>query len=332
MQRATSSSRNINNAQVNTQLVDAGSGYNSTPRVELTGQQPADSAGPASPIDFGQAFTEFRSDAAQLAPCPNTVAMTDPDGTTVPEGEAESGQQIRITLTEGSTDILDVTGDDLNDMANLTFLNPPTATAPLLINVDTSGTGGVFDWDAASRAGIGGAQAPYILWNFGTGTTALTIASGDSIEGSIFAPNAAYTDISPANVEGQIVARQASLGTADQNGGAIHDFPFDATLTCETTPVPNPTTDQPTTSDLSPDEPTSSAPTTAASTTASHTDGSPTGSTGELNGTTGTGGRGGTLATTGSSALPLLVAAGGLLLIGAAVIFAALRRRGDAEV
>lgn len=338
-----------NGAQVNTRIADAGAGYESKPRAELTVQQPAASVGPVSPIDFDAAFTEFRAGATRLALCPNTVAMSDLNGTLVPEGEVGSDRQIRITLEEGRTNVLNVTGDDLNNMANSTFLNPPAATAPLLVNVDTSGTGGEFDWDVATQAGIGGSQAPFILWNFGTGTTAFAIRSGETVEGSIFAPNAEFLNLSPSNVEGQIVAERASLGAAGVNGGEIHDLPFDATLVCETStdPTDSPSmSDSTTTGDLGPGDPTGPA-TSDAVTESSPADGTgDTDSPGSADGTSGTDSNDGNdstdafdgtdsngdaLSTTGTEVGPLLIAAGALLAVGGLVLVAAVRRRGDAR-
>jgi len=319
-----------NGAQVSTRLVASGAGYNGEPRIELVTQQPASSVGPASPIDFAAAFIDFRAKAALLAECPNTVAMTDPNGTTVAKGAVASGQQIRITLEEGKTNVLNLTGDDLNNMANLTFLNAPTATAPLLVNVDTSGTGGALDWDVKTQAGIGGSQAPYVLWNFGD-TEQLTISSGDTVEGSVYAPNAAYLDVSPTNVEGQIVVKSAGLGAVGENGGEVHDFPFTAELACETdtnptaTVTPNPQT-------LTPSDSASAGPSTPGASGTGGMGGTGNGGTDETGSTGGTGGASGgnSLATTGDSLRPLVIAAGALIAVGAAVLGAATVRRRSA--
>ncbi|WP_270111793.1 collagen-binding domain-containing protein [Glycomyces luteolus] len=238
-----------NNASVNTRLVVDAADYNSTPRIELNLQQPIDSVGPASPIDFDAAFAELRLNAADLWACDaNEIAMQDSQGGTVPKGEVQQNQQIRITLPDdgdpATTNILNVTGEDLNAMSDLTFVNEPTEGQPLLINVDTSGTGGELDWRVASQAGISGLQAPYILWNFNDATR-LRITSGDTVEGSILAPDADYSDIDPSNVEGQIIAKNASLGEVGENGGEIHQFPFAATFACETdvSPTESPSDD-----------------------------------------------------------------------------------------
>lgn len=311
-----------NGASQPTRLVPSGAGYDAAPRVELTVRQPAETV-ESSPIDFDAAFAEMSANAELLASCANTVTMYDSreGGSEVAKGEVEPGQQIYITLTEGETNVLNVTGDDLNNMANLTFVNKPTADTPILINVDTSSTGGVFDWDVATQAGVTGADAPYILWNFGD-TTELTLTGGDSVEGSIFAPNADFTDISISNVEGQIVAKSAVLGLMSSDSGELHDYLFAAQLSCERevdpTPSESPTTDGPTSDGPTSDGPTSDGPTSdgptsdgTSSTDATDSDRSPSGG----------------LPITGSSLAIPAVVAGALLAAGALAMFAARRRR-----
>ncbi|THV30185.1 choice-of-anchor A family protein [Glycomyces paridis] len=292
-----------NNASVNTELVAAGSGYNSTPRIQLTVQQPIDSVGPSSPIDFDAAFGELRANADTLVECQANVTMRDGSGNAVAKGAVTQGQNIHVTLEAGVTNVLDVTGEDLNNMGDIVFDGPlPSADTPLLINVDTSGTGGELDWVVAPQSPVSIDQAPYMLWNFGTSTTRLRIAGGDTVEGSILAPNADYSDVSPTNVEGQIVAKNASLGEIGENGGEIHHAPFAAELTCET--------------DV---QPTDGPSTPGGGTTAPGDTTAP--------GTTGPGG--GSLATTGDSLRPLIIAAGALVAVGAAVLVATgLRRKG----
>lgn len=44
-------------------------------------------------------------------------------GSPIAQGEVAPGQQVFITLTEGRTNVLEVTGEDSNNMADLTFVN-----------------------------------------------------------------------------------------------------------------------------------------------------------------------------------------------------------------
>ncbi|GAA3063367.1 hypothetical protein GCM10017562_31030 [Streptomyces roseofulvus] len=241
--------KDANNATVKTQVVAAGQGHGSTPRIELTVEQPALSVGPHPGLmDFTGLFAAYRDRADALASCAATVELQDPG---------------RITLDDGRTNVLRLTGEELNALSELTFLDRPTARSPLVIDVDTRASGSVFTWDVPNMAGVSGADAPYILWNF-SDATALTIATGDSVEGTVYAPRAHVTDLDPANIEGDVVAKALTAGpleatrAADVNAGEIHFFPFAADLSCEggTSPTPDPS---PSTSEPAPeptDEPT----------------------------------------------------------------------------
>ncbi|MEU5871897.1 choice-of-anchor A family protein [Glycomyces sp. NPDC047369] len=316
----------INNASVNTHVVAKGAGYDSTPRLELNTQQPLSSI-ESSPIDFDAAFAELRSNAAKLSVCDaHEVEMKNERMIVVPKGQVMAGERISITLEPGATNVLNVTGEDLNNMSELVFTNQPTSTMPLLINVDTSGTGGEMDWLVKNQPGAGGgAGAPYILWNFGD-TTRLTLTGGDTVEGSILAPDADYTDLSASNVEGQIIAKNALHGDVGSSGGEIHQFPFAAELSCDEDIVsPDTTTEEPTT-----DGPTSDGPTSCEPESPSETTGEPSSDAPTSNGPT-TGGASQSpsdgdcvpLATTGSSLGPVVFGAAALVVVGAGVVAAA---------
>ncbi|NUQ88890.1 MAG: choice-of-anchor A family protein [Glycomyces artemisiae] len=320
-----------NNASVNTHVVADGAGYNSTPRLELDTQEPLSSV-ESSPIDFDAAFRQLRSNARKLSTCfAHKVEMKNPQGATVAKGEVQSDERISITLEPGATNILNVTGEDLNDMSELVFTNQPTATMPLLINVDTSNTGGELDWDVANQPGAGGGNgAPYILWNFND-TSRLTLTGGDTVEGSILAPDADYTDLSASNVEGQIIAKNAVHGDIGFSGGEIHQFPFAAELACDTSePSPDDITDVPSSGSPTSDAPTSGGPTTDSPSSGEPTSGSSTGDTGSPSGgtdTTTTDGGFSPLATTGSSLGPIAFGAVALILLGTGTVVAASMRR-----
>lgn len=316
-----------NNASVNTHVVADGAGYNSTPRIELDTQEPLSSV-ESSPIDFAAAFAQLRANASDLYACDaHEVEMKNDRMTVIPKGEVQPGTQIRITLEPGVTNVLNVTGEDLNNMTELVFANQPTADTPLLINVDTSGTGGEMDWFVKNQPGAGGGNgAPYMLWNFND-TSRLTLTGGDTVEGSILAPDADYTDLSASNVEGQIIAKNAVHGDIGFSGGEIHQFPFAAELACEddVPPSTNATTDAPTTDTPSSDAPTSDGPTSGGPTTGDATSdtGSPSGGTDS----TTSGGGFSPLATTGSSLGPIAFGAAALILLGTGAVVAASMRR-----
>jgi choice-of-anchor A domain-containing protein len=302
-----------NFASVNTRLVVAGADYNSTPRIELDLQQPLASVGSTSPIDFDAAFTELRANAADLYACEaHEVAMEDDQAQTIPKGGVAQGQQVRISLDEGFTNVLNVTGEDLNNMADMVFVDQPTADTPLLINVDTSGAGGEMGWDVKNQTAVSGNEAPYILWNFND-TTRLRL-TGATVEGSILAPDADYSDISSSNVEGQIIATNVNLGEVGQSGGEIHNFPFAGTLTCE--------------DDVEPasSEPTD-APTTWDSTTSGGGGGADETTGGWDDGSAESGGD--ALDTTGNGLGAFVIGAASLVTVGAVALFSSRRKRTD---
>ncbi|MFB6835223.1 collagen-binding domain-containing protein [Streptomyces hydrogenans] len=266
--------QDANQATVKTRVVATGTGHDSTPRVELGVEQPALSVGPHPGLmDFTGLFATYRDRADALTGCAANVEVQDPG---------------RITLDGTRTNVLRLTGRQLDDLSELTFLDAPTKSGPLVIDVDTTATGGVFTWNVPNLAGVSGEDAPYILWNFAD-ATAITLATGDSVEGTIYAPRAHLTDLDPSNIEGDVVVKALTAGpleatrAADVNAGEIHYFPFAAELSCEdTSPTPSPS---PSTTEPSPDpsttEPSPDPSTTEPSPDPSTTEPSPDPSTTE---------------------------------------------------
>ncbi|WP_415938216.1 collagen-binding domain-containing protein [Streptomyces sp. 039-1] len=239
--------QDANGASVNTHLVADGAAYDSTPRVELTTQQSAASVAQGGLMDFTSLFSAYRDRSDTMAGCAANVTLLDGNGNPLPDQSSiPPGSDIKISLTEGRTNVLRLTGEQLNNIGVLTFLDPPTSDTPLLIDVDTTATGGDFTWHTPTMAGVSGDQAPYILWNF-TDATDITIADGDEVEGTLYAPRAKLTDLDPSNIEGDVIVRELVAGPlADSSGGPvnageIHYFPFDAQLRCDSTPTPSAT-------------------------------------------------------------------------------------------
>jgi choice-of-anchor A domain-containing protein len=233
-----------NGANVNTEVVKKGSAYNSQPRVQLTAQQSAASVHQSGLMDFTSLFSDYRDRADTMAGCASTVQLLDDAGAPLPTA-IPAGTNAFVALTPGKTNVLRLTGEQLNNLSELTFLDQPSADTPLLITVDTTGTGGSFTWHTPTMAGVSGTQAPYILWNFADATD-ITIADGDTVEGTLYAPRAKLTDLDASNIEGDIITRElvagplsGGAGGGAVNAGEIHYFPFDADLQCDGTPTPN---------------------------------------------------------------------------------------------
>jgi choice-of-anchor A domain-containing protein len=233
-----------NNAAVNTRILNVNTNYDATPRIELTTTQSAASVGADPGLDVDGLFGDFRARSAQLATCPATVNLTDANGNPLTAPYAP-GTQAYFTLEPGRTNVLNIRAEDLNALSVLTFRSQPTAATPLLINVDTTGVGGVYAWDSPNMAGIGGPQAQYVLFNF-PDATSVQHMSGDSIQGTVYAPGATFIDTTSSNVQGNIVAREYQmLGVGVQpvpTAGGVTNFPFATTLQClAATPSPSAT-------------------------------------------------------------------------------------------
>ena len=145
-----------------------------------------------------------------------------------------SGARGRLSLTPGMTNVLTMTTADLANLSEITYLNPPTASTPLLINV----VGDPFKGQIPNQAGIGGSQAPYILWNFPEAQT-IKVTGGASHRGHDL--RAARDPDLGADPEhrGQrhrehVQPRRPEPGRAAPR--EIHDFPFNAKLSCAGAP------------------------------------------------------------------------------------------------
>jgi hypothetical protein len=141
-------------------------------------------------------------------------------------------------MTAGVTNVLNIDAATLAGISTLTFRSPtPGPDTPLLINVDTSALAGNFSWQIPNLSGIGNAQAPYMLWNFGSTSSLLITNNGATLEGTLYAPNTTVDYQSNSNLEGNVVAANFFYRQAPAPGipREIHNFPFAAELTCETT-------------------------------------------------------------------------------------------------
>ena len=217
--------RDNNNASVNTRVLPSNN-YDATPRIELATQQPVASVGPASPINFASAFSTFRKNSSDLATCDNTVVLRDANGNTLP-ATLPANTNAYIRLTAGVTNVLNITGANLDNIANLTFANQPTAPTPLLVNVLTSGSGNAYSWKTPNFSGIAGPHSRYVLFNFPTATSLALTSNAATVDSTIYAPNAALTDNSATNTEGSIIVK-----SMDHRGGEVHYYPFATTLSC----------------------------------------------------------------------------------------------------
>ena len=185
---------------------------------------PVCDANTASEISFSSAFTTMKATAVSLAACSTSgKILSNPNGNVFGStiNSVLTSGQVKITLASG-TNVLNVSGTDLTNANNITFNNSPDASHILVINVDAPGT---YNWNVWNQSGIGGSNAPYIIYNF-YNTTTLNIPSGATVEGTVFAPNAVITKNSSSNIEGQVIGQSFT-----QNGGELHHYPFTPSVT-----------------------------------------------------------------------------------------------------
>ncbi|MEW2180523.1 choice-of-anchor A family protein [Streptomyces sp. NPDC005406] len=328
--------KDVNNADVSTQVVAAGAAHNSTPRIETTVRQPVGSVTDTTGLpDLDALFSTYRDRSDAIDTCDTNVVLRDAAGAPLPDQTGfPAGTSAHVTLTEGETNVLRLTGEQLNNLSEITFDTPPTARTPFVVDVDTTGTNGTYVWHMPNLAGASGEQAPYMLWNFPDATD-ITMADGDSLEGTVFAPRAHLTDIAPSNIEGTIVVKELTAGPLSADGtavgaGEIHQFPFAAEIDCTGggSPSPTPTDPTPTPTEPTP-TPTEPTPTPSGSIPAptptepvpTQTHGRPTPHHGGDHH-----GPGGGLADTGPSTT-LFAASGSLLLVALGLVLVGRRRR-----
>ncbi|HTF11604.1 MAG TPA: collagen-binding domain-containing protein [Asanoa sp.] len=192
-------------------------------------------------LDFGGVFATFRERSQQFDTCAGTATLRSSDGRELARPVETAGTKAYVSLTPNQTNVLNLSGDEFNNLSDLTFNTQPGAATPLLVNVRASGS---YEWRTANFAGISDNQAPYILMNF-PDATAITQVGADTAEGTIYAPNADFTDVNTANNEGNLVVKSYTHGTAATNGGETHDLAFNTTIQCGAAPAGTPVTAPP---------------------------------------------------------------------------------------
>ncbi len=230
--------RDNNNAASNIRITGSAASYSSTPNININlnafgcGTEVSATNNPvcddntASELNFSSAFNTMQATATSMAACSTSGnILSNPNqnvfGATI--SSVLTSGQIKITLASG-TNVLNVSGADLNSVTNgITFTNSPDASHVLVINVNAAGS---YTWNVWNQGGVSGNNAPFIIYNF-YNTTSLNIAGNNTIEGTVFAPNAAITKtVNQSNIEGQVIGQSFV-----QNGGELHYYPFTPSIT-----------------------------------------------------------------------------------------------------
>ncbi|WP_308798349.1 choice-of-anchor A family protein [Agromyces silvae] len=256
-----------NGATVAWHVFEPDATYESQPRIEGTITQTPESIAepvPTELLDIAGAFGLYRDTTAQLSLCTPTIDLTDTTGAAITPPYPAGGSGA-LRLVPGQTNVFEIAADDLARLGEISFPDGgPSPDTPLLVNV----TGETFLGTTPNLAGVSNANAPFILWNF-PDATAVTVTGGDSIEGTLYAPNAVLNWQVTQNIEGNVIAAEfihgmpasGPVGTPRE----VHGYPFDAELSCIERPGPAPTTTTATPTTSAP--PTTVPPTTAPPTT-----------------------------------------------------------------
>ncbi len=212
--------------------ITPGTDYNGSPRIELSA-----SANTYSPevsasnnhvfqgnlLDFGAAFNQMKQSATQMSGCTDNVHLTNANGDLI--GRTNMPNQVKLTLQPGAN-ILNISGTEINKIQDFVFINTPSASQYLIVNVDAPGT---FDWNVYNSGGSFGGLigCQYILYNF-YNTTTLKIQGNGAVEGTVFAPYAHVTKVNHSNIEGQVIAKYY----VQSGGGEIHYAVFQPDMPC----------------------------------------------------------------------------------------------------
>ncbi len=220
----------------NTHVLPSGPGhsFDSHPQIaEVVNQTTA--VNQSGLIGFSSAFSTFRANSANLASCTGTVVLTGANGTPLPATLPPSTNAY-VVLTSGVQNVLNITAANLANIKLLQFNNNnspvPTASTPLIINVDTTGVGNNFNWATPPNFnGLQNASAAYILWNFPTATT-LTLGGSSTIPGTIYAPGSTVAENDQNGLNGGVIAGAYTQGgpNGSFNGGQVTPSAFNTTV------------------------------------------------------------------------------------------------------
>jgi choice-of-anchor A domain-containing protein len=196
----------INHAKVNYQILKTGATYGSNPNISL--QNNSDSASVTSGL-FSQLFSQkaaVQTSASVLsaASCTSATAAT----------TKLNGQSLEVSLTKGVTNYLTLTSAEISELKEIKFQNnaPSTNTGTSLV-IEVTGESPTLNF---TLPGLQMDSNAAILWNFPQATT--VTQQGDSIDGSVLAPQASFIKNS-ANVQGTIVAASTVLDGSEQHFG-----------------------------------------------------------------------------------------------------------------
>ncbi len=212
----------VDNNNAGTNLQATSGAFNAQTRVQLQRQQPVASVTTASGLNFTNAFNELNNNSSLINTYSTGNACSNFNYIAVP-----TTQNPHITLVDNKINYMNLTQAQLSNISNLgsfIFDNHPSASRILIINVTGGGT---YNWSTPNVGGVDESDGAYILINFSQ-VTSLTLGGGNSVYGSVLAPNADVYKTGANNNNGQIVSKSLTIAY-----GEIHYFPFAGSIsTC----------------------------------------------------------------------------------------------------
>ncbi|WP_418969644.1 collagen-binding domain-containing protein [Alloscardovia omnicolens] len=201
--------RDSNGANVHVRVVAKGAGYDSTPNISTANQNNADTV--HSPELFKTLFNKSR--AISLANKISAGATVDPKGVEA-RVELSNWGTATVHLQRGQRNYWKIDAQDLAKVREIKFEgSSPNANEGTYLITSISGKSVTFNTNTC-----GNRDPKAMLWVAADASHMSQI--GDSIDGSILAPNA-HLDKQSANIQGTIVVDSGNF-----NGSEQHYYPF----------------------------------------------------------------------------------------------------------
>ncbi len=206
-----------------TQVYPLGTSYNNSKKITTTiDQTPSPAVFQTSPLNFTTMFENFNNNSFGLSNCTANVQLYNNSNAAISGNTVSSATAVKITSLINGVNHLKLTTTSLTNITELKFEGTgiPSAAKILVISVNLTGN---YTWNNCNMPGISGSNGAYIIWNFyGSTTYNLTLSNASLLIGTVFAPAMNFIKTGTGDIDGNIVAKTASLGT-----GEVHYFPFE---------------------------------------------------------------------------------------------------------
>ncbi|MER0441622.1 collagen-binding domain-containing protein, partial [Emticicia sp. W12TSBA100-4] len=191
------------------------SSQDAQPRIDLSGAQSQASIN-QDVFDFDGAFASFKSICDTYKNCTSNINLSPSGSYTFP-------------VVSGKTNFFRISASALNSLSEIKFSIVPSATNPVVINVNLNGAS-AFTWSASTNfPGLpSNAVGQYVLFNFYNGAATCNVTlNNPTIIGTVFAPYCNIIKQSSSNIEGQVICNHYT-----HEAGEVHYQPFNTNINC----------------------------------------------------------------------------------------------------